>query len=245
MKAQDLKIELNSLADPKKANTPSRFFKTGPGEYAEGDIFLHLNTATLRKIIKKYQGLSLAELQKLLESPIHEHRSAALGILVLQYRKAEKEQKKELVEFYLKNTDRINNWDLVDGSAAKILGEFLLDKDKKILFKLAGSDNLWERRIAIIATYAFIRKSRFKETLEIAKKLLGDQHDLIHKAVGWMLREVGKKDQKTEEKFLKKYYQKMPRTMLGYAIERFSPEKRKFYLANRFIPTRRNKLERD
>ncbi|HUV72057.1 MAG TPA: DNA alkylation repair protein [Clostridia bacterium] len=230
MNSHNLKQELKRLANPKRADNSLRFFKTAKGEYGEGDIFLGITTPVLKKIVRKYQTLSLSELPELLESPIHEHRSAALGILVLQFGKADERQKEKLVAFYLKNTVYINNWDLVDISAAKILGEFLLDKDKKVLFKLAGSDNLWERRIAIIATYAFIKRDRFKETLEIAKVLLHDKHDLVHKAVGWMLREVGKKDQAQEEEFLKKHYRRMPRTMLRYAIEKFAEEKRKLYL---------------
>ena len=230
MNSHNLKQELKRLANPKRADNSLRFFKTAKGEYGEGDIFLGITTPVLKEVVRKYQTLSLSELPELLESPIHEHRSVALGILVLQFGKADERQKEKLVAFYLKNTVYINNWDLVDISAAKILGEFLLDKDKKVLFKLAGSDNLWERRIAIIATYAFIKRDRFKETLEIAKVLLHDKHDLIHKAVGWMLREVGKKDQAQEEEFLKKHYRRMPRTMLRYAIEKFAEEKRKLYL---------------
>jgi 3-methyladenine DNA glycosylase AlkD len=234
MKVKDLKKELLGLKDPYKAKGCQRFFKTGKGEYGEGDVFLGITTPDLRKVIKKYFDLALIDLQKLLRSKIHESRSAALAILVHQYEKSKGEvEKKKIVDFYLKNSTKINNWDLVDISASHILGKHFLDKDKSILYQLARSKNLWERRMAIIATSEFIRKNHFEDTLKIAKILLKDKHDLIHKAVGWMLREVGKRDLMTEEEFLKKNFRKMPRTMLRYAIEKLPPEKRKFFLETR------------
>jgi 3-methyladenine DNA glycosylase AlkD len=226
-----IKREIKSLSDPKRARLLAGYFKTGPGQYGEGDIFLGLTASQIKKIARQFSDLSLARIQKLLSSRFHEHRSVALAILVRQYQKAKDEKtKKVLVDFYLKNTKWVNNWDLVDGSAPKILGDYLLDKDKSILYRLAKSENLWERRIAVLASFAFIRENRFEVALKLSQLLLRDQHDLIHKAVGWALREVGKKDQKTEEKFLQKNLSQMPRTMLRYAIEKFSPTKRQEYL---------------
>jgi len=228
MKLFNLKQDLNKLADPKQAKILSSFFKTGKGEYGEGDVFLGIKVPEQRKIVKKYSNLSLKDTQALLNSKIHEHRLVALLILVDKYNKSDKKQ--EIVDIYLKNTKKINNWDLVDLSAHKILGEYLLDKNRKILYKLAKSKDLWEKRIAIISTAAFINNNQFDDTLKISEILLNDNHDLIHKAVGWMLREVGKKNQAVEEKFLKKYHKTMPRTMLRYSIERFDEKKRKFYM---------------
>lgn len=232
MNHKKVEKELLKLKNPEKARNLARFFKTGKGEYGEGDIFWGLKVPDQRKTAKKYSHLTLKEIQKLLLSKIHEHRLTALFILVIKYQKADKAGKKEIASFYLKNTKKINNWDLVDLSAPKILGDYLLEKNKSILYKSAKSKNLWERRIAVMATFTFIRNNRFKKALEIAETLLQDEHDLIHKAVGWMLREIGKRDQKVEEKFLKKHFKKMPRTMLRYAIERFDEKKRKFYLKN-------------
>ena len=172
----------------------------------------------------------MADLEKLLNSKIHEYRMSALLILIKQYEKGNESEKNKIFNFYLRNTKNINNWDLVDISAPKIVGDYLLNKPRDVLYKLASSNNLWERRIAIISTFAFIRNNEFDDTLKIAEILLNDKHDLIHKAVGWMLREIGKRDQKIEEEFLKKYYSKMPRVMLRYAIEKFEEKKRKFYL---------------
>ena len=232
MSINELKKDLKKLASPTKAKTFARFFKTGKGEYGEGDIFLGLTTPQVRTIVKKYKDLSLKELEQLLHSKIHEHRSVSLSILVNQYQKVDKDLKKKIYFVYLKNTDFINNWDLVDISAPKIVGDYLLDKknERKILYKFARSFHLRKKRIAIISTFTFIKQREFDDTLKISKILLQDKHDLIHKAAGWMLREVGKIDQKTEEIFLKKYCKIMPRTMLRYAIEKFSPAKRKFYM---------------
>lgn len=230
MSLEQLKIELNLLKNPEKQKILSSFFKTGKGQYGEGDIFLGIPVPQQRKVTKKFFNISLNDLQELLNSRIHEYRLTALLILVEKYKKANNETKSSIFNFYLKNTKNIDNWDLVDLSAPKIVGEFLSDKDKSILYKLAGSINLWERRISILSTFTFIRNNSFDDALKISQLLLKDNHDLIHKAVGWMLREIGKRDQNIEEKFLKKYCSKMPRTMLRYAIEKFDEKKRKYYL---------------
>jgi 3-methyladenine DNA glycosylase AlkD len=225
----DIKKEILKAADPSKAKLLQGFFKTGQGEYGEGDIFLGITVPEQRKIARKYKDLGLKEIQELLNSKFHEHRLIALLILIEKYDKTD--DKKEIVDFYLKNTMNINNWDLVDLSSHKILGDYLLDKDRSILFKLARSEDLWEKRISIISTFAFINKNQSEDSFKIAEILLNDKHDLIHKAVGWMLREVGKRvSQDAEEEFLKKHYKNMPRTMLRYAIERFDEDKRQFYL---------------
>jgi 3-methyladenine DNA glycosylase AlkD len=225
-----LKNELIEIADPDKAKVLSRFFKTGKGEYGEGDVFLGIPVPEQRRIAEKYQGLTVSDIKKLLSSTTHEHRLVALLILIIQYRKESPDGKKRLCDFYLNNRAQVNNWDLVDLSAHHILGDYLLDKDRAVLYQLAASDNVWERRIAIMSTFAFIRKNQFEDTFNIASLLLRDTHDLIHKAAGWMLREIGKKNQAAEEEFLLKYFKEMPRTMLRYAIERFEDEKREFYL---------------
>lgn len=225
--AKKILNDLKKQATPQRAKILARYFKTGKGEYGEGDIFFGLTSAQIGEVAKKYHDLPLVEIQKLLNQKFHECRTTALAILVKQFKKT---GKKEIVDFYLKNTARINNWDLVDISAPKILGLYLIDKNRKVLYRLAKSKNLWERRIAIISTFAFIDINDFTDSLKIAETLLCDKHDLIHKAVGWALREIGKKDQSVEEKFLKKHYRTMPRTMLRYAIEKFDEKKRQFYL---------------
>ena len=226
-----LKQDLKKFASKEQAAILSRFFKTGKGEYGAGDKFIGIKVPNQRQVARKYfSELSLKETEELLQSPIHEHRLTALIILNLKYQKADEKTKKEIFNLYLRNTKKINNWDLVDLSAPNIVGDYLLDKDRKILYKLAKSDDLWERRIVILATYAFIRNNEFEDTFKISEILMNDNHDLIHKAVGWMLREAGKRDLKEEEDFLKKYYKEMPRTMLRYAIERFEEKKRKSYL---------------
>ena len=222
--------ELDNHKNPKQAELLQRFFKTGKGQYGERDVFLGVKVPVQRSVAKKYIGLSFPKIQELLETNIHEHRLIGLIILNEKYKKSDESGKGDIFNFYLKNTKNINNWDLVDLSAPKILGEFLLDKKKDILYELAQSKNLWEKRIAVISTFAFIRQQEFEDTLRISKILLNDKHDLIHKAVGWMLREIGKKDQKTLEDFLKQYYKKMPRTMLRYAIEKFDEPLRQKYL---------------
>ena len=224
--------ELKSAGNPKQAELCQRYFKTGKGEYAEGDVFLGIKVPVLRSIAKKYYALSLEDLQKLLDSRIHEERFAALVILINKYKKAKKNkvEKMRIFNFYLKNTSRINNWDLVDVSAPKIVGDFSIMEGNEIIRHLSKSSNLWEKRIAIISTLAFVQKRNFGETLAISDILLNDKHDLIHKAVGWALREVGKKNQGVLEIFLKTRYKEMPRTMLRYAIEKFDKEKRQKYL---------------
>ena len=226
----ELRKRIKSLASPDIAKTMQWFFKTGKGEYGEGDVFAGLKVPTQRKIAREFKELSLSDLKELLSSKIHEERLISLLILVDNYEKGDEKEKESIYSFYIKNRKGINNWDLVDLSAPKIVGKYLFDKDKSILFKFASSKNLWERRIAILSTYEFIRNEQYDTTLKIAKTLLEDEHDLIHKAVGWMLREIGKKDLEVEEKFLKKHYNKMPRTMLRYAIEKFPETKRKKYL---------------
>lgn len=226
----ELKAELTSLANPEQAKILQRFFKTGKGEYGEGDIFLGIKVPVQRKIAKKYSGIGLHKLQELIKSAIHEHRLISLIILTEKYNNADEEEKGNIFNFYLKNTRNINNWDLVDLSAPKIVGDFLFDKKKNILYELVKSENLWERRIAIVSTFDFIRREEFADTLRIAELLLKDGHDLIHKAVGWMLREIGKKNQEILEEFLKQHHKDMPRTMLRYTIEKFDEGKRKKYL---------------
>jgi len=226
----ELKKELLRLADKKQAKLLQGFFKTGPGQYGEGDIFIGLKVPTQRKVCKKFKDLPLDDLQDMLDSKIHEYRLSALFILVDRYKKADEKLKKEIFDFYLKNTKNINNWDLVDLSAPNIVGGYLLDKPKDILYKLVVSHNLWDKRIAVLSTFMFIKYDRFEDSLKISEILLNDKHDLIHKAVGWMLREIGKRDQEVEESFLKKHHKIMPRTMLRYSTEKFDEEKRKFYL---------------
>ena len=222
--------ELQESSNPEQAKNLQRFFKIGAGQYGEGDIFLGIKVPKQREIAKKYIDLPLPRIQELLNSKIHEYRLVGLLILVDKFKKADETEKGDIFNFYLKNTKNINNWDLVDLSAPNIIGNFLLNKKKDILYKLAESKSLWEKRIAIISTSTFIRKEEFIDTLRISEILLKDKHDLIHKAVGWMLREIGKKDEKVLEDFLKNHYKNMPRTMLRYAIERFEEEKRKKYL---------------
>lgn len=228
-----LRAELKTLANPKRAILSQRFFKTGKGQYGEGDIFIGLTNPQLHTLTKKYVNLTIEELHELLNSKIHEERLISLLILVKQFQKAKKDQKTQyqIYNFYLKNARKINNWDLVDLSAPKIVGAFLLkNQDKTILREFAKSENLWEKRIAIISTLTFIRERKFGETLAIANILLEDKHDLIHKAVGWALREIGKKNQKVLETFLLQNYKQMPRTMLRYSIEKFPQKIRQKYL---------------
>lgn len=229
-KLDSLIKEIEQSKNPAKAIVMARFFKTGKGEYGEGDIFLGLSVPQQRIIAKKFWNLSLSDLQKLLESPIHEYRLISLLILVDQYKKANPIEKEKIAKFYLNNSQKINNWDLIDSSADKILGEYFLHKDKSLVYELAKSENLWQKRISILTTFAFIRNGKTEDALKIYQIHLQDKHDLIHKAVGWMLRELGKKDIKTEEEFLNKFSKIMPRTMLRYAIEKFPEDKRKYYL---------------
>jgi len=226
-----MKKEFELLADPKKAILLSRFFKTGRGEYGEGDVFLGIMVPEQKMLAKKYIGLPLDDLFGLLKSKIHEHRLTALFILVLKFKEADDLLREKIYNIYLSNTGHINNWDLVDCSAPKIVGGFLLDRKRDILYKMVKSESLWERRIAVLSTFMFISKNDFTDSLRLSAILLKDKHDLIHKAVGWMLREIGKRDQDIEEGFLKRHYRTMPRTMLRYAIERFDQKKKSFYMS--------------
>ena len=221
---------LRQLGNPTIAEHSLRFFKTGKGEYGEGDRFLGIRVPVLRKQAKAFRYLSLKQTEQLLHSEFHEERLCALYILVQKFNDGNPEQQKQVYDLYLNNTSYINGWDLVDSSAHHIVGKYLLNTDKNLLYSLARSDSLWERRIAIISTFHFIRKHQFSDTINISKELLNDSEDLIHKAVGWMLREVGNRDMAVEEQFLKPHYKTMPRTMLRYAIEKFPEEKRKRYL---------------
>ena len=227
---QEARKELRRYASKKKAKLLGGYFKTGPGEYAEGDIFLGVQVPSCRRVSVKFQGLPFEETLKLLRSPIHEERFLALLILIRKYSEGRSKERERIFKAYLKHTRFINNWDLVDLSAPNIAGAFLLDKDTAVLYRLAKSDLLWERRIAILATFAFLKNKRLRETIEIAEILLSDKQELIYKAVGWALRELGKRDLLKEEEFLQKHYSVMPRTMLRYAIERFPERKRRGYL---------------
>lgn len=222
---------LRQHADKKTAEILQRFFKTGPGEYGEGDVFIGVKIPQIRSLTEQYRDLKLSQIIQLLKSPIHEQRMLALLILVSKYSKETSENKKEIYNLYLAHTRHINSWDLVDLTAAQIVGSFLNDKDTRPLYKLSRSKNLWERRISIISTHYFIKNDKFGDTLKISEILLTDRQDLIHKAVGWMLREVGKRNLSLlEEKFLNRHYNRMPRTMLRYAIEKFPEAKRQAYL---------------
>ena len=223
-----LKQELHSMENPEKAKILQGLFKTKKGQYGEGDIFLGITVPEVRKTAKKYKEIELKELKQLLKSKIHEERLVALEILTLKYESSD--NKKQFYDFFMENIEFVNNWDLVDLTAPSIIGDYLLDKSRNILYSLAVSDNLWERRISIVSTYTFIKNNEFQDTLKISEILLKDKHDLIHKAVGWMLRELGKRNQNLLESFLKKHSKSMPRTMLRYAIEKFDEEKRKFYM---------------
>lgn len=234
---QQIVSELENLGSPERAKHSLRFFKTGHGQYGEGDLFYGASVPEMRIVTRKYKDINLDDVQELLKNKYHECRLVALLILVEKYEHAEHikndSDKKKIYEMYLNNTKYINNWDLVDLSAHKIVGAYLYDKDSKersILYKLAKSKDLWEKRISIISTFYFIYRKDFNVSLKISEILLKDKHDLIHKAVGWMLREIGKKDQSVEEKFLKQHYKIMPRTMLRYAIEKFDDKKKKFYM---------------
>jgi 3-methyladenine DNA glycosylase AlkD len=225
-----LKKELQEIANEKHSEILQRFFKTGKGEYGEGDIFIGIKVPVQRAIAKKYFGLPLIKIQDLLNSEIHEYRLVGLIILVDKFKKASEEERANIFNFYLKNARKINNWDLVDLSCHHIVGNFLKDKDKNILYKLSHSENLWERRIAVVSNYAFIKENKFEDILAISELLLEDKHDLINKAVGWMLREVGKKDIKILKNFLREHYENIPRTTLRYAIEKFEERDRKKWL---------------
>lgn len=221
---------LNKVKTRERAEAAAWYFKTGEGQYGHGDVFIGVTVPEQRKIARDFGELSLDELDKLLKNKIHECRLTALFILVGKYKSADKKMHDKIAKFYLNHKQYINNWDLVDSSACHILGKNLVDKNRRVLYKLVKSKNIWDRRIAIISTHSFIRRDDFIDAFAIATLLLKDKHDLIHKAVGWTLREVGKRSSKKLEDFLKLNASQMPRTMLRYAIERLSPAQRQFYL---------------
>lgn len=225
-----LRKDLKKLSNKKRAEVSQRYFKTGEGEYGFGDVFLGLTVPQTRELAIKYKELDFSDIAELLKSEIHEERLVALLILVHQFKTDEMLQRR-IYEFYLKNTKYVNNWDLVDLSADKIVGGYLIDKPKVVLHKLAKSQNLWERRIAMISTYNFIKNNEFEDALIIAENLITDKNDLIQKAVGWMLREVGNRDMDIEVDFLNKHYKNMGRTALRYSIEKFPEKTRKKYLS--------------
>ncbi|MFH0818829.1 MAG: DNA alkylation repair protein [Patescibacteria group bacterium] len=227
---KELQNNLQKLANPNQAKLLQRFFKTAKGEYGEGDIFLGLKVPQLRVLAKKYMSLSLNDVQIMLNGKFHEYRMTGLLILVYKYKKADAKLKTDIYNLYIKNYNNINNWDLVDVTCPHIVGDYLLNKDRKILYQFAKSNHLWKKRIAMITCLAFIREKDFTDIIKLADILLHDQHDLIHKAVGWMLREAGKHDQKLLEAYLNRNYKTMPRTMLRYAIEKLPESKRQHYL---------------
>ncbi len=228
-----IKKDLQNCIDPEKAAHLPKFFQAYPGGYGEGDLFLGVAVPNQRKVSRKYsKNITMDELEELFNSKYHEHRLTAIFMLVLKYERAKTgQEQKQLVDFYLSNLSAVNNWDLVDSSAYKILGPYLYDKDKSLLYELAVSNDLWEQRIAMITTYYFIKKDDYTHTFELADLLINHEHDLIHKAVGWMLREVGNRNFEAEFNFLISRYRQMPRTMLRYAIEKFEPKLRKEFLA--------------
>ncbi len=230
MTAANIRKQLLSFGNFEKAEHSCYFFKTGKGQYGEGDRFIGSTVPETRRVAKANKNLSFDELEKLLNDGYHECRFCALIILTEQFKKSCDAGRKEIFEFYLAHTHGINNWDLVDVSACHIVGEWLLDKDRSVLYQLADSENLWEQRIAVISTLAFIRKRDFTDTLKLVEKFLTHRHDLMHKACGWMLREAGKRDEKTLTGFLDAHYREMPRTMLRYAIEKLSPGQKKIYM---------------
>ncbi len=227
-----LKNDLQQMGSPEKAAFLLRFFKTGKGQYGEGDVFLGITMPQIRETVKRYAAISIEEWEQLLHSPFHEFRMAALIGLMKQFQKSKKDEdvQQRIFEIYLNNLDYINNWDLVDVTCRDIIGAYLLHRERDILYELAHRSHLWAQRVAIVSTWYFITRNQFSDTLRISEILLSHQHDLIHKAVGWMLREVGKRDELVLEEFLDTHLQQMPRTALRYAIERFPESKRKYYL---------------
>jgi len=230
MNAKEISKHLQKMENKEDARFLQGFFKTGIGQYGEGDIFLGIRVPAIRKLAKEYKNLQLKEILSLLKSPYHEVRLFALILFVNTFAQGDETIQKKIYDLYLANTRHINNWDLVDVSAPSIVGAFLLTRSRKPLHQLAKSKMLWERRIAVLATFYFIKNNQFADALKIAGILLQDKEDLIHKAVGWMLREVGKRDIDCAESFLQKHCRVMPRTMLRYAIERFTPAKRRKYM---------------
>lgn len=233
--AKEIKAQLAILANPEDAQHQARYFKTGPGEYAEGDQFLGIRVPELRKVARRFSSLSHHQTLKLLTSRIHEHRFVALLLLLQQYQRADEPEQKLIYQDYLDYTQYINNWDLVDVSAPKISGHWLYHHkgERKTLNRLIRSRDLWQRRIGVMSTFYFIREGDFEPSLKLAKALIDDPHDLIHKATGWMLREVGKRDRQCERRFLDQHAASMPRTMLRYAIEKFPQHLRQHYLNQR------------
>jgi len=221
---------VRALVDEEQAKNLQRFFKTGPGEYGEGDRFLGLRMPQIRALVKQLGVIPVSIIKSLLKSPWHEERMLALLLMVYRYKKSDESGREELYHLYLNSSDRINNWDLVDVTAKDVIGAWLYPRSRKPLYELAKSDSLWERRISILSAFHFIAKNDFDDALKLAKLLVHDEHDLMHKAVGWMLREIGKRDRKREEEFLLKHYRTMPRTMLRYAIEHFPEKQRQAYL---------------
>lgn len=230
MMLNELKADLKKVSSPSTAKNSQWFFKTGKGQYGEGDVFAGVTVPQQRAIAKKYSDLDLDEIAKLLRSEIHENRLIALFVLVGQYKKGSAGEKIKVVEFYLKHKDRVNNWDLVDSSAPYILGNHLLTRKRSVLDKLAASKSLWDRRIAVVATLALIRNGEFEEIFKLCTHLRNDKQDLLHKACGWMLREVGKQNLGALEGYLERNKTKLPRTALRYAIERMTQEKRYYYM---------------
>jgi 3-methyladenine DNA glycosylase AlkD len=226
----EIKTRLQAIANQETAQTLQWFFKTEPGQYGEGDVFIGIKIPPLRKLAAEFQDAPLKTVEALVRSRIHEERALALMILVRQFSRGDDRVRQRIYRFYLAHKQHINNWDLVDGSAPYIVGVFLSDRSREPLYALAKSASLWDRRIAMLSTFHFIRQNDFGDALKIAKLLLNDDHDLIHKGVGWMLREIGNRDREVEERFLKSHYHKMPRTMLRYAIERFPEARRRQYL---------------
>ncbi len=231
--ATEISAILLKIGDRSIAKHSQRFFKTGKGQYGEGDKFLGIPVPVIRQQVRKFKSVAISEILILLKSSFHEERLFALIALNEKYSKGDDAIRKQVYELYLGHIEHINNWDLVDSSASLIVGLHLYDKDRQPLYTLAKSDNIWARRIAVIATFHFIKQNDFTDTIRIAAILINDKHDLIHKAVGWMLREVGKRDMTIEKRFLQQHYQKMPRTMLRYAIEKFDEETRQAYLKDR------------
>ena len=230
MNADFILKELQSVGTPEKAAHLQRFFKTGPGQYGEGDVFIGVVVPHTRNIARANIETPIEEIAKLLQSKYHEARLCALLILVERFKKTPENVREDIFNFYLKNTSRINNWDLVDLTAPKIVGEYLLDKDRAILYRLAESESLWEQRIAIVSTYTFIRNNDFTDVFELSKRFITHKHDLMHKAVGWMLRETGKRDRQALTDFLEQFAPIMPRTTLRYAIEHYPEPQRQYFL---------------
>jgi len=229
--ARSIEAELDALADPEHAEVLQRFFKTGPGGYAEGDVFLGIRVPAVRRVARAHRTASTATVRRLLASEVHEHRFVALAILCLQYDRADAAERDRIADLYLELRDRVNNWDLVDSSAEYLLAGRVARAPRKLLDPLLASEVVWDRRIAVLATYALIKRGSFDQTVRVCEALLGDTHDLIHKATGWMLREVGKRDERVLRDFLDRHAGRMPRTMLRYSLERLPDEDRVRYMA--------------